>query len=489
MSPMLRMRTAVLALAVVIAGVAAPTLAGAAPLTDRATASRGVLAAYSLVAPVSVAPSGLIARAVLPAGVGCPGLDAVVSTPRGNKSVRVPMKERRPGTTTLNAFGAILVCEAAMPKAARSAAVDGRKIPAAMPQQVNSLAVLGDSGCRIKGGTAQACNDSEAWPLARVARSISRDRPDVVLYLGDYFYREAACPAASNADCGGSPEPLPGAPFTDSAWGWVADVLVPMAPIFATAPVVSLRGNHELCYRGGNGFFLMFDPAFGTADACAPSSTGQAPVVYSPTWAVDLPLSKARSLRLVMVDSANGSDTSIDDTIAAAQRPLYEQARQLARGASDAWLLTHRPISGVVTSDYLPNPPGTATTWTSITNTYSSQGLLDRFHLTLSSHLHLLQAVNVPTLPPELVLGNAGTDLDPPTGYSIPAFGPLMNGEGQPLAPDALPIPTATSVDTWVRYGYALATPAKSGWTFEMKGVDGTRFATCRTGTGDLVCS
>lgn len=486
---MVRMRTVALALSVVLAGIAAPTLAGASPLADRSAPSKGVLAAFSLVAPVSVAPSGLIARAVLPAGVGCPRLDAVVSTPRGSKSVRVAMTERRAGATTLNAFGAVLVCEAAVPKAARSASIDGKRIPAAMPKQVDSVAVLGDSGCRIKGSTAQACNDPAAWPLARVSKSISRDRPDVVLYLGDYFYREAACPAGSAAECGGSPEPLPGAPFTDSAWGWVADVLVPMAPLFASAPVVSLRGNHELCYRGGNGFFLMFDPAFGTADACAPSSTGQAPVVYSPTWSVDLPVVGDRTLRLVMVDSANGSDTSIDDTIAAAQRPLYADARRMARGSSESWLLTHRPISAVVTSDYLPNPPGTATTWTSITNVYSSQGLLDRFDLTLSSHIHLAQATNVPTLPPELVLGNAGTDLDPPTGYSIPPYGPLTDGEGQPLAPDALPIPTATYLKTWVRFGYALATPAKSGWTLELKGIDGRRFATCRTGSGQLMCS
>lgn len=487
--PMTRMRTAALALAVVLASVAAPSLAGAAPLTYRSTPSKGVLAAFSLVAPVSVAPSGLIARAVLPAGVGCPRLDAVVSTPRGSKTLRLAMRERRPGATTLNAFGALLVCEVVVPKSARSASIEGKRIPAAMPKVVDSVAVLGDSGCRIKGGTAQACNDPDAWPLARVSESVSRDRPDVVLYLGDYFYREAACPAGSVAECGGSPEPLPGAPFTDSAWGWVADVLVPMAPLFASAPLVSLRGNHELCSRGGNGFFLMLDPALGSADACTPSSTGQAPVVYSPTWAVDLPVAGNRTLRLVMVDSANGFDTGIDDTIAAAQRPLFSAARQLARGAPESWLLTHRPISAVVTSDFLPNPPGTATTWTSITNAYSSQGLLDRFDLTLSSHIHLAQAINVPTLPPELVLGNAGTDLDPPTGYSIPAYGPLTNGEGLPLAPDALSIPTATSLNTWVRYGYALATPAKSGWTFEMKAADGARFATCRTGSGGLVCS
>lgn len=485
---MIRARAIAGILAASLVSAAVPAVGYAAPGQERATPSRGLLAAYSLVAPTGIASSGLIARAVLPAGVGCPTLDAVTIRPKGPKRVQVPMRERRPGSTTLNAFDTLLVCEAAVPVRARSASIDGRAIPASMPREVDSLAILSDSGCRIKGGTTQDCNDPEAWPFAQVARSVSQERSDLVLYLGDYFYREESCPASAAAACGGSPEPLPGAPFADSAWGWVADVLVPMAPIFSSAPIVSLRGNHELCYRGGNGYFLMFDPAFGSADACAPTESGQAPVVYSPTWSVDLAVSGARSLRLVVVDSANGLDTGIDDTIAAAQRPLYAEARRLARGASESWLLTHRPISGVVTSQFLPSPPGTATTWTSVTNTYASQGLLDRFDLTLSSHVHLAQAITVPTLPPELVIGNAGTDLDPVSGYSIPQFGPLMNALGQPLAPDALPIPTATSLSTWVRFGYAVATPTRAGWSIAMKGADGTRFATCRSGSRELAC-
>ena len=489
-------RRHVLALAAVTALAASSLPAFAAQAAPSPTVSsaasapaRSVVAAYSLVVPREVAGSGLIARAVLPGGLGCPLLDTTVKSGKGMKKVRVTMTARRAGATTQDAFHTLLVCEARMPKGATAASVAGRSIPAAIPATVDRIAVFGDSGCRIKGSAIQACNDPQEWPLALNARSIVRDRPDVAIFLGDFFYREQACPAANAALCGGSPAPLSGVPFTDSAWGWVADVFVPMAPLFQALPLHVIRGNHELCTKGGNGYFLFFDPAFGTSQACAPSPEGVAPVVNSPTTSVDLAISGGRTLRLVSVDSSNGVDDAIDDTIAASLRPLYVEADRQARGADEAWLLTHRPITAIVSSTYLPSPPGTATPWTSLTNTFASSELLGGYDLMLSSHLHLAQAVQIPGLPGEIVLGNAGALLDAPTGYEIPEFGPLADANGVPLTTAVPQIPTAKSITTWVRYGYALATPAKSGWNFELKDVDGARFATCRAGSGDLVCS
>ena len=163
-------------------------------------------------------------------------------------------------------------------------------------------------------------------------------------------------------------------------------------------------------------------------------------------------------------------------------------ARQMARGARESWLLTHRPIAGLVSTELLPVPPGTATPWSSVTNTYASSGLLDRFDLMLSSHIHLAQAVTVPTLPPQVVLGNAGADPEPETGYAIPAYGPLTNGEGQPLVP-GVEIPTATSLHTWVEFGYAMAKPTTSGWRLEMKDAGGRLFASCTAQERDLACN
>ncbi len=44
-------------------------------------------------------------------------------------------------------------------------------LPKAAPKRV---AVLGDTGCRIKGGTVQDCNDLAKWPFPRVANGIAK---------------------------------------------------------------------------------------------------------------------------------------------------------------------------------------------------------------------------------------------------------------------------------------------------------------------------
>ena len=485
-------RTPVVA-ALVLAMVAG---AGAVSLPSQAapvpTPMLSAIAAYSLVVPRSVSESGLIVRAVLPAGLGCPRMEVEVPSKAGVKQVKRPMQERKAAATTSNAFSALRVCEAKVPVRAISVSVARRTVPAKMPRNIDSIAIFGDSGCRIKGSHIQACNDPAAWPLPRVVRNIVRDRTDIAIFLGDFFYREDPCPESANPLCGGSPAPLPGAPFTDSAWGWVVDVLLPMGLLFQTRPLVALRGNHEECSRAGNGYYLLFDPSFGTAQNCAPTVAGVAPVVYSPTTAIDLSIAGGRTLRLVNVDSANGNDTAIDDTIAADQRLLFEQAAEFAKGADEAWLLTHRPIAALVSTEILPVPPGEATPWSSVTQAYASYGLLGDFDLSVTSHIHLAQVIQVPGLPGELVLGNAGADLEVPTGYAIPQYGPLQNASGQSLVlpplPPLPPIHTASYLHTWVEFGYAVATPTSAGWQVDLKDDEGATFATCGAVDRGITC-
>lgn len=445
------------------------------------------LAVYALVTPREQVASGLIARVVLPAGVGCPPLETQRRTEQGLLWSEEPMRERRAGATTLQAFGSLLVCEAALPERALAARIAGRRLPAALPPRIDKLAIFGDTGCRLLGNTIQACNDPAAWPLAPVAQAIVRQRADVAIFLGDFYYRESACPSANNNQCGGSPAPLAGAPFTDSGWGWVADALVPMGPLLESLPLVVLRGNHELCGRGGNGYFLLFDPAFGTAERCAPSASGTAPVVYSPTTAVDLQISGSRRLRLVNVDSANGDDGAINAGILVHQRPLFAQARRLAAGAPEAWLLTHRPVNAVTSTAYLPTPPGDTATWSSLTQTAASDGLLAPFQLMLSSHLHIAQVVQVPGQPGQIVLGNGGTELDPPA-YPMPPYGPLATNTGQPVQPGWKPLPKATVLATWLRFGAMIAEPTSRGWRFTMQDQNGEPFARCRLERRQVSC-
>ena len=96
----------------------------------------------------------------------------------------------------------VLVCEADIPSRAKSATVLNAvmALPVAQPERI---AVLGDTGCRIKGAELQACNDPAKWPFPELASAAAKLKPDLVIHVGDYYYRETPCPAGVQA-CAGS---------------------------------------------------------------------------------------------------------------------------------------------------------------------------------------------------------------------------------------------------------------------------------------------
>ena len=452
----------------------------------------GVIAAYVLAAPVGEVPSGLVVRAVLPAGTDCPDMTVIPAAANG-KSRTVTMRERSAPQTTAPAFDPILVCSAPVPVGSSVVSVAGRELPARLPQRVDRLAMLGDSGCRIASWQVQDCASDQAWPLARLSRSVADERPDAIVINGDFLYREAACPATAQSLCGSSPPPIAGAPFADSAYSWIADALLPMAPMLDVAPLVITRGNHEACNRGGNGYFLLFDPREATADTCAPVSTPSgltaAPTVPTATYAIDLAVGPGRTLRMAIVDSAGGSDTQVT-AFAAQQRPAYEAAARLtaAPGAGaaaprrESWLLTHRPVYAYVTSTFA-QPGVPFNPWSSMDQTAASYGLLETYDLVFSSHLHLAQAVQLPGLPGQLLLGNAGTLLDPAIGYPLPTSGPVVGPDA------AYPAPSWA----WVapRFGYAIARPndERGSWRIQMKDPSGAAFARCGVKDRQIFCA
>ena len=446
-----------------------------------AAAQPDPIASYTLVAATSVADSGLVARTVMPAGAACPDLTVVRRTSKGVVKKTYSMKVRKPAATAKRAFNTVRVCSRNMPTKAVRASIDGRRIPSSMPSSVTTMAMLADTGCRVRGATIQDCNSPAAWPLKTIARRIAKEKPDIILNPGDYYYREQACPPADQALCGGTPPPVAGMPFTDSADGWLVDVIRPMKPMFRSAPMALLRGNHETCDRGGNGFFLFFDPRPDTAGLCGPVN-GVAPApATTPTWSFTIDVAKGRTLRVAMVDSAYGED-SVVDSWAAAQRPTYVAARKQtkAKKGRQSWLMTHRPVFSHVTSQFAPKPPTQWTPWGSLDQTAASYGLLDTYQLILSSHLHIAQAVQIPGQPGSLVLGNGGTLLDPTSGYEVPAYGPLANASGQRVDPALAPYPNPTMSWTSVQFGYAMATPTgNSGWKVSHRTPAGQQFASC----------
>ena len=147
----------------------------------------------------------------------------------------------------------VLTCDATLPVGARSATLAGRTLPLPEPE-IKKIVVIGDTGCRMKTADNyfQSCNDSEKWAFREMVESAAAQKPDLVLHVGDYHYRENACPDG-NKECGGSP------------WGygwdtWKADFFDPATALLKAAPWVMVRGNHETCVRAGQGWWRFMDP-------------------------------------------------------------------------------------------------------------------------------------------------------------------------------------------------------------------------------------
>lgn len=471
------MRRLIILTAVALGLVAAPAAGASAPLT-----------AYTLVVPKASAPSGLQARAVLPVGAQCPALTATMAD---GSARSVAMTARRAAPSTGAAFASIFVCQAAIPARAAHAEIDGLMVPASLPARVSRIALLGDTGCRLKkGDPTQNCSQPGRWPLGRVASSIARASPDVVLHIGDYFYREAACPSEFTDRCGGSPAPIPGLAYKDTQYSWMADFLLPMSPLFRTAPIVAVRGNHEACYRGGNGWYLFLDPWPDSAQACAPDAAGKVPDTISRAWSVDLGIDAGRRLHLAVVDSAYGSDIGVTSW-SARIAPQYALAAAAAapRPGRESWLLTHKPIFGI--SQWYPDGGGAPYwAWIAADHTAASLGHLGPYQLMVGSHIHLAQANQLPQQPPQLVVGNSGVLLETFGEPERPPFGPLRTQTGEPMLLGVDLPGNATSTWSDIRFGWVLATPgaAAGAWTLSQRSPNGVEFATCSLAERRIAC-
>lgn len=177
----------------------------------------------------------LIGRAVVGHGAECP--DAVIDGER----VAMTARSRRSDPDFPRT-----ICEVAY-DGTKSATIAGVKL-AARPQDPDRILVVGDTGCRITHYTAQECNRDQEWPFRMVADAAARLKPQLIIHVGDYHYREKAC--ADRAGCSGSP-------WGDNWATWNAEFFEPARALLAPAPWIMLRGNHENCGRSGAGWLLL----------------------------------------------------------------------------------------------------------------------------------------------------------------------------------------------------------------------------------------
>ena len=339
----------------------------------------------------------------------------------------IPLRSTRsdPADSKPSAFP-VLVCEKPIPPSTRRAAVAGRALPlpTANPRRI---VVLGDTGCRIKTADRafQACNDAAQWPFAAVAGAAADARPDLVIHVGDYHYRENACPDG-NTGCAGSP------------WGygwdaWEADLFAPAEKLMAAAPWIVVRGNHESCDRAGQGWWRFLDPrplaAGQDCNAAADDASGD----YSEPYAVPLGSAADADTQLVVFDSSRVGVAPLpaSDPMHVRYRGQLERAFALSARRPHTFFMNHHPILA-----FAPNParpdapfPGNGALQSVLGSLQPTVLFPPGVKALLAGHVHLFEVVSFSTpQPAQFVSGNGGDWVDTPLPLPLPAGTTPMPG-------------------------------------------------------------
>jgi predicted phosphodiesterase len=363
--------------------------------------------------------------------------------------------------------GQRLVCELDV-SSAQTVEIHGAKLP--MPVGApRRIVVLGDTGCRIKTDAAtgaggdedeggktkvQDCNDSAQWPFESVAKAAAAAQPDLVVHVGDYVYRESQCPADHERDCGDSPS-------GDNWETWKADFFDPVRALLGAAPWIFVRGNHEICKRGGKGWFYYLDSGHYTKD-------GQC-IDASPPYLVQM-----GHFQAWILDSSSAADVNPSADAVSTFVSQFQQAA--AARLSHAWLISHRPVWAVKAGEK-GDRKALRTLNATLEKAWDKQPI-SGVDMVVSGHTHLFELLGFDApFPPQLVVGNGGTNLAHPISTAL--HGQTINGAT---------VATGVALDD---FGFALIEPVDGGtrWTLHLHDKGGKERLLCTIAAGKATCS
>lgn len=338
----------------------------------------------------------------------------------------------------------VLVCEITIAEDIVSASISHRvlKLPKTNPKRI---VILGDSGCRLEtGDPPQSCNDPVEWPFRQIAETAASFKPDLVIHVGDYLYREDPCPAG-DMGCEGSPS-------GDNYITWDADFFFPADKLLREAPWAFTRGNHEECGRAGAGWFNFLDPN-------PPFSSCQE---FTPPYVVDI-----GSVNLLMLDSSAAKDNSSPND----QVEIYSsQITELENASADnAWMVTHHPFWGIGESS------GELFMINDTLEAASGNSLSDSISLVVSGHIHFFELLNfVQNRQPQLIIGMSGTEVDDLVTTPFPGLeiGGATVNEGFNLN----------------TFGFALLELVEGIWEMSIRGVSGEILLNCEVSESSATC-
>lgn len=401
----------------------------------------GLALAAPLPAWVEYGPHGPELRAVAPASSPCPTalVDGVVAM----------TKEGVAGDAEFPKL-----CRLAL-KAGQNVAIGDLRLRA--PEAPRRIVIIGDTGCRLHGASVQPCNDPKGWPFPKIAKIAAAHAPDLVIHVGDYYYRETPCPITQPL-CAGSP--------SGDHWPtWRADFFDPAAPLLQVAPFVFVRGNHEQCQRGGAGWSRLLEP----------TSPGTPCRDLSPSFFWSWP-----TLALATLDSSSAEDREVNTRVVEDLKTQLSAIVQAERASPNPqqplFVLTHRPIWALVPVAQL-GPFGSLDVAINRTLQAAVRGRLPQgTEMVISGHIHHFAAYDFAgARPAQLVAGEGG---DTPEFADLPRFD-RTTGNVDGLQPTRL---------SFARYGYVLMERQGEGWRIEARGLEDEVIAICTASERRLLC-
>ncbi len=341
-----------------------------------------------------------------------------------------------------------VVCDAPLPAGATNVAVEGTRLPSP-PRAPRTIVVFGDTGCRMLGDEQQNCGDIADWPFPKIAQTIAAVHPDLLVHVGDYYYRENNCPP-SMTKCQNR--------WGDTSMSWDADWFSPGKPRVRgrtagddprqprglrarrarMVPVSRRRGHRHAVHRRRRRRLAAVGASRSTG--CASSSRTPPPI-------------RATATRTPRASRST--------------RRRSARAQTLAAGTTgEAWFVTHRPP---------------------FANTNQTQALLGLgwhfapFGTVLAGHVHDFEAINLTGFPSLIVNGESGDDLDD-AGSTAKYIG-FQKNNGRPVYTFASPAPFATK-----QYGFAVYSQTATGWAISLRDADGIERRACALAKGIVSC-
>ena len=356
----------------------------------------------------------------------------------------------------------VTACDLPLPASAQMVTLNGQALPLPSPNP-QRIIVIGDTGCRMKlsENAFQPCNDPDQWPYKSVADSAAALKPDLVIHVGDIHYRENACPPGQTA-CQGSP------------WGYgydtfEADFFTPSAALLAAAPWIFVRGNHESCERGGQGWWRFFDPRPLVKGQDCNRAEEDRIGDFSAPYAVPL----AGDTRLIVFDSSFVGTKRLkkDDPVYRIYADQMREADRLAATGQQNFYINHHPILGLApkpTATGLQFYPGNAALQSVLDDIRPSLLFPPQVQALLAGHVHVFQMASFDhDHPTQFISGNGGSWVENPNLVALPA--------GSEAAPQ-LPVRHFTTTN---QYGFMVMQRDQNQWRYEARNRRGDILARC----------